>query len=91
MEEFSKEYEVAFDQVRATEALLQRVTNEREMRRLKIEHQSRLHHMYAYREMYEKHLSEARQWSEFLNFFLDQMNLFFPRFFQQHQAKKHPF
>lgn len=83
IEEYQREYEIAFDQVRATELLLGKATGEDEARRLKIEHQSRLHHMYACQELRDKHHEDAQRWSEFFSFILEQYSIQFPKFFQE--------
>lgn len=83
IEQYQRDYAIAFDQVRATELLLGRAAGEDEVRRLRIEHQSRLHHMYTCLDLRDKHQEEAKQWSDFFSFLLDQYSSQFPHFFQE--------
>ena len=81
--QYQMEYEIAFDQVRATELLLGRAAGESEVRRLRMEHQSRLHHMQTCLDLRDNHQEEAKQWSEFFAFLLEQYSSQFPKFFQE--------
>ena len=81
--EFNQEYEIAFDQVRATERLLKNASTEHEARRLKAEHQSRVYHLHSCEEMRDKHHQSATNLSEFFSFLTENIIKNFQEFFQE--------
>jgi hypothetical protein len=83
VEELHQSYSVAFDQVRATEALFRNVSSEQEARRLSAEHQSRVYHMQNLLEMRDQEHRKGSQFVAFLSFLVDQYNERFPEFFQE--------
>ncbi len=80
---YQQEYEIAFDQVRATEQLLKGASSEADARRLKAEHQSRVYHMYACLEMRDKWNKHAQNTSNFFSFLIEQIVAKFQEFFQE--------
>jgi len=80
---FQQEYEIAFDQVRATERLLKNASTEHEMRRLKAEHSSRVYHLHASQEMREIFHNKAKHLSEFFAFFIEKIIENFQEYFQE--------
>jgi len=83
MEKSQKDYLLAFDQLRATETLLRRASSEREARRLQSEFQSRYYHMQSCLEMRDKYHVQAKHYSEFLAFLIQQYESFFQEYFQE--------
>jgi hypothetical protein len=83
LEEYQKDYELAFDQLRATEALLKRASSETEARRLQAEFQSRLYHMNACLELRDSFYKKASRYTTLLSFLLKQFDARFPEYFQE--------
>jgi hypothetical protein len=83
VEELHQLYSIAFDEVRATEALFRNVSSEQEARRLNAEHQSRVYHMRNLLEMRDKEHRKGSQFASFLSFLVQQYNERFPEFFQE--------
>ncbi|MBS0628673.1 MAG: hypothetical protein JSS30_00435 [Verrucomicrobia bacterium] len=83
VDHYSQEYEIAFDQVRATEQLLKGASSEADARRLKGEHQARVYHMYACLEMRDKWNQKAQNTSNFFSFLIEQIVAKFQEFFQE--------
>src|SRR5262249_43266903 len=78
IEEYQKQYELAFDQVRATELLLRNVASESDARRLQAEHQSRAYHMRTCLEMRDVAYSKGSNYSNLLSFLVEQYEQKFP-------------
>lgn len=83
IEEHQAEYEIAFDQVRATEHLMRRASGESEVRRLKAEHQVRLYHMQACQDARDSAHKDAQATSEFFPFLIEQIVEKFQEHFQE--------
>lgn len=83
LDHYQQEYEIAFDQVRATEHLLKGASSEADARRLKGEHQSRVYHMYACLEMRDKWSQKAQNTANFFSFLIEQIVAKFQEFFQE--------
>ncbi|MES2200196.1 MAG: hypothetical protein V4489_08525, partial [Chlamydiota bacterium] len=83
MHEYQAEYEVAFDALRATESLLKRASTESEIRRLKVEFNSRLHHMQTCLDIRDKGHREASNLSSLLPALIKEYSLKFQEYFQE--------
>lgn len=83
LEHFQKEYDIFFDQVRATETLLRSAATEADVRRLKMEHYSRTYHLQACLEMRDKFAFEAEKIANFFPLFIEGLNTVFPQYFQE--------
>lgn len=83
LEDYQRDYEVAFDQLRAVEVLLKQASSESEARRLKAEFQSRSYHMTACLEMRDTFYKKASFYPQFFNFFIEKLQSFFPDSFQE--------
>lgn len=83
LDHYNLEYEIAFDQVRATELLLKGAASEADARRLKGEHQARVYHMYACLEMRDKWAQKTQNISNFFSFLIEQIIAKFQEFFQE--------
>ncbi|MBI2811591.1 MAG: hypothetical protein HYX67_12305, partial [Candidatus Melainabacteria bacterium] len=83
IEELQKQYEIAFDQVRATELLLRNAGSESDARRLQAEHQSRAYHMRACQEMRDTVYTKGSHFSNLLSFLIKQYDEKFPEYFQE--------
>ncbi len=81
--EFQAEYEIAFDQLRATESLLKRASGESEARRLQIEHSARLHHMQACLDRRDQCYKEASWCASFFPFLIKEYDKKFQEYFQE--------
>ncbi len=82
-QKYQTEYEIAFDQVRGTEALLKNAGSESEVRRLQAEFQSRAYHMRACLEMRDKSYEIGSNYSNLFAFLVSQYNAKFPEYFQE--------
>lgn len=78
-----QEYEIAFDQVRATEALLRGASSESEVRRLRAEHQSRTYHMRACLEARDDLYAKGSHYSNLFPLLLQEYDKKFPDYFQE--------
>lgn len=83
LDHYHQEYEIAFDQVRATEQLLKGAASEADARRLKGEHQARLYHMYACLEMRDQWAQRTQKIANFFPFLIEQIVAKFQEFFQE--------
>ncbi len=83
LQHYQQEYQVAFDQVKATEILFKGATSESEVRRLRAEHQSRLYHMQICLEMRDKFYIKATNYTSFFSFLIEQYENKFPEYFQE--------
>ncbi len=83
IEEYQKQYEIAFDQVRGTEALLRNVSSESDARRLQAEYQARVYHMRSCQEMRDAVYSRGSNYSNLLSFLIKQYDQKFPEYFQE--------
>lgn len=83
IEEYQKQYEMAFDQVRATETLLRNAGSESDARRLQAEYQSRAYHMRTCLEMRDSIYSKGSNYSNLLSFLIEQYDKQFPEYFQE--------
>ncbi|MBX3718334.1 MAG: hypothetical protein KF898_01645 [Parachlamydiales bacterium] len=83
IQKYQTEYEIAFDQVRATEALLKNAGSESEVRRLQAEFQSRAYHMRACLEMRDKSYAVGSNYSNLFAFLVKQYDAKFPEYFQE--------
>jgi len=83
IEHYQKDYELAYDQVRATEVLLRQAASEADARRLQAEHQSRAYHMRSCQEVRDQHYSEGSHYSTLYNFLSKQYDAKFPDYFQE--------
>ncbi|MBS0653818.1 MAG: hypothetical protein JSR39_09900 [Verrucomicrobia bacterium] len=83
IQKYQTEYEIAFDQVRGTEALLKNAGSESEVRRLQAEFQSRAYHMRACLEMRDKSYAIGSNYSNLFAFLVKQYDAKFPEYFQE--------
>ncbi len=83
IEEYQKQYEAAFDQVRATETLLRNASSESDARRLQAEYQSRAYHMRTCLEMRDAVYSKGSNYSNLLSFLIERYDQKFPEYFQE--------
>ncbi len=83
IEKFQLEYEISFDQVRGTEALLKKASTESEIRRLQAEYQSRAYHCQACLEMRDRSYSIGSNYSNLFSFLVKQYDIKFPEYFQE--------
>ena len=97
IQRYQIDYEIAFDQVRATEVLLKQASSESQMRRLQAEHQARLYHMHACLEMRDRLHKDASNYSTFFSFLTKQYEEKFQEYFQEiydpdmHDVKTGPY
>jgi hypothetical protein len=83
LESAQKEYEIAFDQLRAVESLLRNVSSESEGRRLQAEYQSRSYQMRSCQELRDALYTRGSQYSKLFSFLLKQYDEKFPEYFQE--------
>lgn len=83
IEEYQKQYEIVFDEVRATEALLRNAGSESEARRLRAEHQSRVYHMRSCLELRDRVYTQGAHYSNLYSFLVKQYDQKFPEHFQE--------
>lgn len=83
VEELHQAYAVAFDEVRATEAMLRQADSHEKARRLQVEHQSRVYHMQTLLEMRDETHRKGERYADMLNFLVKQYDVHFPQFFQE--------
>ncbi len=83
LQEYQTQYEIAFDQVRATEALLRNASSEADARRLQAEYQSRAYHMRSCLEMRDAIYSKGSNYSNLFSFLVKQYDEKFPEYFQE--------
>lgn len=83
LEDAHKQYEIAFDQVRAVEVLFRNVSSESDARRLQAEYQSRAYHMRACLERRDALHEKGTHYSKFYAFLIEQYDRQFPRYFQE--------
>jgi hypothetical protein len=83
IEEYQKQYEIAFDQVRGTEAMLRNAASESDARRLSAEYQSRAYHMRTCLEMRDTVYLLGSHYSNLFPFLIKQYDQKFPEYFQE--------
>ena len=83
LEEAQKEYEIAFDQLRATESLMRNVSSDSEARRLRAELQSRTYHMRSCLDKRDSLYSRGSNYSKLFSFLVKQYDAKFPEYFQE--------
>ncbi len=83
LKEYDAEYQIAYDQVRATEALLKSAGSESDARRLQAELASRFYHMRACLEMRDTLYANASNYSTFFSELLKEYDEQFPEYFQE--------
>jgi hypothetical protein len=83
LQEYQTQYEIAFDQLRATQALLRNASSESDARRLQAEHQSRSYHMRSCLDMRDAAHSKGSNYSDLFSFLLRQYDQKFPEYFQE--------
>jgi hypothetical protein len=83
LEEYQKQYEIAFDQVKSTEAMFRNVSSDSEARRLQAEYQSRSYHLRACLEMRDSLYSKGSNLSKLFSFLVQQYGEKFPDYFQE--------
>lgn len=83
IQEYQVEYEIAFDSLRATESLLKRASTESEIRRLKVEFDSRLHHMQTCLDIRDRAHKKASNLSSLLPSLIKEYSLKFQEYFQE--------
>lgn len=81
--EYQAEYEVAYNQLRATEALLKRASNESDARRLSAEFDTRLHHMQTCLDARDRAHDQAEKYTAFFSYLLKEYNEKFQEYFQE--------
>ncbi len=83
IEEYQKEYAIAFDQVRGTETLLRKAGSDAEVRRLQAEYQSRVYHMRSCQEIRDTAHAKGTHLTELYTFLIHQYDKKFPEYFQE--------
>lgn len=83
LEEAQSQYEIAFDQLRATETLLRNASSESDARRLQAEYQSRAYHMRSCLELRDAIYSKGSNYSNLFSFLIKQYDQKFPEYFQE--------
>lgn len=83
LEEYQRQYEIAFDQVKGTEAMLRNVSSDSEARRLQAEYQSRAYHLRSCLEARDAIYSKGSNASKLLSFLVQQYDEKFPDYFQE--------
>ena len=83
LEQYQRDYEIAVDQLRASEALLKRASSEEEARRLKVEFQTRSHHAQSVLELRDRFYKKASFYPQLFSFILEKLDHMFPEFFQE--------
>lgn len=83
LEQYQNDYETAFDQLRAVEALLKRASSESEARRLKAEFQSRSYHMQMCLEVRDQFYKKASFYPQLFNYLIESFDKRFPDSFQE--------
>ena len=83
LEEAQKDYEIAFDQLRATESLMRNVSSDSEARRLQAEMQSRTYHMRSCLDKRDTLYSRGSNYSKLFSFLAKQYDAKFPEYFQE--------
>ncbi|MGE5196193.1 MAG: hypothetical protein ACM3JI_02555 [Anaerolineae bacterium] len=90
MQKHQVDYQIAFDHVRATEALLKNAARESDIRRLKAEYQSRIYHMHACLDLRDKAHALAERFVSLFSFLIKQYGLYFQEYFQEiYDAEMH--
>lgn len=82
-QEYQREYELAFDQLRSTEVLLRQASGESEVRALQAEYHSRHYHMQACLDMRDRFHSAASNYSAFFSSLINLYNAKFTEYFQE--------
>lgn len=83
VEDYQRDYEIAYDQLRATEILLKQASTESDIRRLKAEFQTRLSHMQSCLEIRDRAYSAASHYSTLFSFLQEQYSAKCPEYFQE--------
>lgn len=83
MREYDVEYQIAYDQVRATELLLKNAGSESEARRLQVELSSRFYHMRSCLEMRDTLHANLSEYSTFLSSLVTEYSHKFSEYFQE--------
>lgn len=83
IEDMHAQYALAYDQLRSTEILLRGASSESEVRRLKLEHQSRSHHMHACLDLRNQIHDRAAHYGMFFDFLIERYRDKFPEYFQE--------
>lgn len=83
IQEYHRDYEIAYDQVRYVEARMKQATTAAEVRTLKAEHQSRAYHMNSCLEMRNRFRDKAEYYSKFFSFLIEQYTEKFQEYFQE--------
>lgn len=83
IEEYQKQYEVAFDEARAAETLLKRASSEAEARRLQAEYQARAYHLRSCQELRDEVYTKGSNFSNLFSFLIKQYDQKFPEYFQE--------
>ncbi len=81
--EYQTQYEIAFDQVRATETLLRNASSEGDARRLQAEYQSRAYHMRACLDLRDETYSKGSHFSHLFPTLIKFYDQKFPEYFQE--------
>lgn len=82
-QEYQREYELAFDQLKTTEALLRQASRESEVRALQAEYHSRNYHLQACLEMRDRTHAQASNYSAFFSALIKLYNAKFTEYFQE--------
>lgn len=83
LHQYQLDYQLSFDQVRATETLLRNASSEGDARRLRAEYQSRAYHMRSCQELRDELYEKGSHYSGLLSFLLKQYDQKFPEYFQE--------
>lgn len=83
VEEYQADYSLAYDQLQATERLLQQASTEAEIRRLKAEFNTRLYHMQSCQARRDECHRISSVYVHFFSFLITQYKELFPEYFQE--------
>ncbi|NBO24672.1 MAG: hypothetical protein EBU93_05515, partial [Chlamydiae bacterium] len=83
LELLQRDYEIAFDQLRATEILLKQASSDSEARRLQAEFHSRNYHLQACLNLRDRFYKKASFYPDLFNFLNQQFDEQFPEYFQE--------
>jgi len=82
-QKWHNEYERAFNETKATESLFRSSETYNDARRIKAEHQARMHHMYSLLDLRNESNQRAFRYSQFYDFLINQYTEYFQEYFQE--------
>lgn len=81
--EYQAAYEAAFHEARSVETLLEQASSDSEMRRIRAEYSSKMHHMQSYKDMRDDAHKEASACASFYSYLVEEYIKYFPIYFQE--------